>query len=646
MAHRPAESVALSVLELLAAEAPIAQLDTLVEEAFRGCESAQDLESIRRLRQLGLSIHAQSRRRQQREAGLAALVDTARDLAMPYDLDGLLKVITRRARLLLNVDMSYISFPDDEEGYIYVRTSDGHTSMLSVGLRLPDDSGLGSNVLANPGPFWTPDYLADERIEHHPELDEVVRAEGLHAIMGVPLSHRTTPFGVLYVADRNVRYFTIDEIALMTSLGDLGGVAIEKARLLGQSTAAVSALELQSLRTEAGLQQTRRITEVHQELLELALSGGDVHALIREAGRQLGLELRLYATDGTVLSFTGELPELSETTATATAMDTHAARRPVRLPDGLWAAPVTAGASNLGTLVVRPSSDRGEYAEQICRLVAQAVAVPLLLDSSRAATAVGHVRDELLDELLASPQRPPQQLALRSRRLGIDLSTPHVLVIARPECEAQGKAATWANLYAHRMSGLKRVHNGRAVLLLPGTDPGAAARSVLEELAPLLGNPVTVSAAGPVTDPTSVFHGYQEALRCLDAMTSLGAVGKAASARELGFLGVLLADNHDVEGFIDSTIGPVLDYDQQRFTELARTLYAYFETGNSPTYAAQRLHVHTNTVARRLERISELLGPNWQKPDRAFEIQLALKLSRIRRLLLDRAADEAPDNDS
>ncbi|WP_345698339.1 helix-turn-helix domain-containing protein [Kitasatospora terrestris] len=637
---RLADSVAFSVLELLASEAPLARFEELLEEARRTCGSSEEeLESVGRLRELGLSIRSQSKRRQQREAGLSALVDTARDLAMPYDLDSLLKVITRRARLLLGVDMSYISLPDEEQGYVYVRTSDGHTSTLSVGLKLPQGSGLGSDVLANPSPFWTPDYLADQRINHSPVIDEVVRAEGLHAIMAVPLSHRTRPFGVLYIADRSVRYFTSDEIALMTSLGDLAGVAIEKAKLLEEAGATVSRLELDTSRAEAGLQEVRELADAQQVLLDLALSGTDPHALIREAGRLLASGLRIYASDGTVLSSAGELPDLDEPTVVAAAMDAHTVRLPVPLPDNLWAAAVRAGSTHLGTLMLRPSAAHAAHADRVAQLIAQAVAVPLLLDSSRAATALGHVRDELLDELLATPQRPPQQLAMRAQRIGIDLSRPHVLVIARPEGDSQGKAATWASLYAHRMSGLKRVDNGRAVLLLPGTDPGAAARAVSEELTPLLGTPVTVSSAGPASDPVSVFHAHQEALRCLDAMTSLGSTGRAASARELGFIGVLLSDNHDVDGFIDSTIGPVLDYDQQRFTELARTLGAYFETGNSPTYAAQKLHVHTNTVARRLERISELLGPEWQKPERAFEIQLALRLSRVRRQLLDRTGE-------
>jgi DNA-binding PucR family transcriptional regulator len=113
---------------------------------------------------------------------------------------------------------------------------------------------------------------------------------------------------------------------------------------------------------------------------------------------------------------------------------------------------------------------------------------------------------------------------------------------------------------------------------------------------------------------------------------------------ELGFLGVLLSDSPDVEGFINATVGPVLDYDRLRSTELARTLDAYYETGCSPTHSAKSLHVHPNTVARRLERVCELLGPDWQQPERSLDIQLALRLFRMRHLL-GGARPPAPDDD-
>ena len=110
---------------------------------------------------------------------------------------------------------------------------------------------------------------------------------------------------------------------------------------------------------------------------------------------------------------------------------------------------------------------------------------------------------------------------------------------------------------------------------------------VCDELTPILGHPVTVSAAGPISGADDVWRGFLEAQRCLDAMTAFGATGRSASARQLGFLGLLLADNHDVEGFIDSVVGPVVDYDRQRFTDLVRTLETYFNAGASPTGNAQ-----------------------------------------------------------
>lgn len=77
----------------------------------------------------------------------------------------------------------------------------------------------------------------------------------------------------------------------------------------------------------------------------------------------------------------------------------------------------------------------------------------------------------------------------------------------------------------------------------------------------------------------------------------------------------------------------MLDYDDQQYTELIRTMEAYFASANSPSRAAESLHVHPNTVSRRLERITEILGEDWQKPTQALQVQLALQLQRTRQAL-------------
>jgi DNA-binding PucR family transcriptional regulator len=113
-------------------------------------------------------------------------------------------------------------------------------------------------------------------------------------------------------------------------------------------------------------------------------------------------------------------------------------------------------------------------------------------------------------------------------------------------------------------------------------------------------------------------------------LLALGRAGEGASADGLGFLGVLLGDRADLDGFVGRALGPVLEYDARRGTELVRTLDAYFAAGGQLNRAKEALHVHVNTVVQRLERVGSLLGEDWQSPSRALEIQLALRLQRLR----------------
>ena len=79
-----------------------------------------------------------------------------------------------------------------------------------------------------------------------------------------------------------------------------------------------------------------------------------------------------------------------------------------------------------------------------------------------------------------------------------------------------------------------------------------------------------------------------------------------------------------------AVLGPVLDYDSERGTELVHTLEVYFRCGANLSRAKAELHLHVNTVTQRLDRVSSLLG-DWQSPDRVLEVQLALRLFRLLR---------------
>ncbi|MEW2066466.1 helix-turn-helix domain-containing protein [Streptomyces sp. NPDC007346] len=580
-------------------------------------------------RKLGLHIYSQLDRRQQRESSLSALVDIARELSAPCDLKTLLKVTTRRARMLLGADISYITLLTSQKGTARVEASDGHVSSFHVGMLIPHGAG-SSDVLNTSAPFWSADYLGDARFPHHERLDEMVRAEELRGIMAVPLCHGSGPFGVLHVADREPRHFSADEVSLMSSLGDLAGAVIEKAWLMDRTAAEVERLRRRTEEAEAGHRQWQEVGDIHEVLMSQVLSGCDLQSLAEEAADGLGGVLTICAGDGTVLAGTRLDDELLIPRA---MMDAHAAGRAVRVKSSLWAAPVMMGDENLGAVLLRAERPLWESGVRLLGLVAQAIAVLMLRQNSHGIMLESQARDGFLDDLV-NRTRTTRELDRRARKLGVALEESYVVVVASPVGDARRKAMIWASSYAHRNDGLKSEQAGRVVFLLPGTDPAEVAREVHNDLSPLLRHLVTVSAAGPVSGAGPIHRSYLEALRCLEVMSALGLSGRSAAASELGFLGLLVSDDHDVDAFIDSVIGPVARYDDQRLTQLTETLEAFFNASGSPTHAAQTLHVHPNTVARRLERVSELLGEGWQHPDRALEVQLALKLRRMRSALM------------
>ncbi|MFF3430029.1 helix-turn-helix domain-containing protein [Streptomyces sp. NPDC002602] len=621
----------LAVLELLVAEAPQSAYDALLSEAREAGADGDELARLARAVDLSRSVRRSARRREQREAALTALVDTAHDLTSPYDIDGLLRLITRRARQLLGFDMAWLSL-SRSDGSAYVRTSEGETTALNVGLELGTGRGLGSIAQDRRSAVWSADYLNDDAIAHAPGIDAVVRAEGLHAIIAVPLRRGDSTLGALYGADRAVRRFGPDEIGMLLSLADLAAVAIEKARLLEQTRDEVHELEVFGSRTNTALTRVRYLWECHARLAGLVLDGAGLPTLARATADALDGVLQVRDPGGRPLTVTGELPDLDEAAVTKAALQALTDRRPVGLPGDVWLAPVLAGAEDLGVLLLSASAPLAEEDVRLLQLAAQSVASLMLIQRGTAA-AEGPVHEELLADLLERPHSVGLHLPDRTRRLGLDLDRPHVVVVARPEGGELGRAVAWASSYAYRMGGLKGVRRGCIVLVLPGTDASAAAHRASGELSPLLGHAVSTGAAGPAAGPGEVARVYAEAVRCLDALTALDGAGGTASLRELGFLGLLLSADHDVEAFIASTIGPVLEYDTDRLTDLTRTLDAYFASGGSPTHAAEELHVHPNTVSRRLERIAELLGEGWQKPAQALEIQMALRLRKARAVL-------------
>ncbi|WP_198284299.1 helix-turn-helix domain-containing protein [Saccharomonospora xinjiangensis] len=580
--------------------------------------------------QLAMHIRRTLDAHSRRETELTALFATASDLARLRDLDAVLRSIVRRARMLLRADVSYLTLNDhSDDGSTYMRVTDGSASAVFQQVRLGVGEGLGGLVAQTSRPYATRDYPNDERFEHTGSIDNAVNDEGLIAILGVPLSLGDQVIGVLFAAERRPRSFSPDEVALLSSFADHAAIAIDNARLIEESAAALAELGAANETIKAHHESLARAQDAHDRLTELVLGGADVSEVAAAVASMLDGGIVVCDADGTELGRAGagrtrtarvRVPARALSRALAAS---RSAGKAVAEGDA-WVCAVMAGPQLLGSIVLTGRSDLVDADRRLFERAGVVTALLLLLRRS-AAEAEDRVRGELVADLLTAPERDPAALLDRGRRLGVDLDAPHAVLTLHAEGVSRGRLTS----LAARRAVLAGVFAERVVMLAETDRPSALARRTATELSEALGCPVTVGAAGPASGPAALARAHAESVRCLRALLALGRRGHGADPTDLGFVGLVLGDRTDVEAFVRSTLGPVLDYDAARGTELLRTLRAYFAAGGNLTRAKDELHVHVNTVAQRLERIASLLGADWQQPDRSLELQLALRLHTL-----------------
>jgi hypothetical protein len=609
--------------ELLAREAPAVEFETPIDEARAAGASHAALAELEQAKTAALRVRALLARRARREVELSALFETAGDLASLRDLDAALKAIVRRARQLLNADVAYMTLNDPGRGDTYMRVTDGSISRAFQRLRLPLGAGLGGLVAQTGAPYASSGYLHDERFRHTGSIDGGVTEEGLLGILGVPMRLGERVIGVLFAADRAERSFAQEEVALLCSLAAHAAVAIDNARLLQETRVTLEELSAASEAARVHSDAVERAARAHDRMTDLVVRGGGVEDVASVVTDILGGSLVVLDADGRRLAEVGHVDRVDEDLITRSRTLGRTARR-----DDLRVTPIGAGAEVLGTLALHAAGDIGDADERILERAALVMAL-LLLFRRNMTEVEGRVRGELLDDLVAGHVSDPDALDARARRLGVDLGAAHVLVVARHGGRRE-QAAFWASSYSAVEHGLSTAYSGEVVLLLPGGRPEEVAVRVAKDLGAALGVPATAGAAGPVELPGGAEAARHEARRCADALLALGREGDGASAAGLGFVGLLIGEGGDAGAFVERTLGPVIAYDERRGTALTRTMAIYFGTSGSLARTAEKLHIHSNTVTQRLDRIGRLLGADWQRADRALEIQLALHLHRLR----------------
>jgi DNA-binding PucR family transcriptional regulator len=120
---------------------------------------------------------------------------------------------------------------------------------------------------------------------------------------------------------------------------------------------------------------------------------------------------------------------------------------------------------------------------------------------------------------------------------------------------------------------------------------------------------------------------FTDGVHAISLLRTLGHTG-VVSLSELVPYARLFAESAPAEilAYIDTRIGPLVEYDRLNRTSLTFTATAYLDQAQNKQKTATRLQIHVNTLKQRLERIDSLLGSDWTGPRLLLEVHIAMRL--------------------
>ena len=541
-----------------------------------------------------------------RERELSGLYATARELTIVRATDEVLQSIAERAQdLVPSAEACYIAVLE-EDGGVTVRASVGLTSPAFKHIHTRPGTGMAAVILRTGSPLWVRRYADSAMIVHDQGLDAALAEDELVSVLGVPLKIRNNVVGILYASNRFERPPSAEESVLLEAFADHAAIALENARLFGELDAARRA-------AEADAETIRRSAELHDRLTRLVLQGASIDDVTQEISAVFKGSARLLQADAR---------ELEHAVA-----ESRGSGHSVAI-DGGYVTALGVGEPRLGALLLKTETPLS--APGLRNLERSAHILSMLVFRQQAMVeAEERVHGQLFREFAAGGA-PGDHQRLLARAHGIDLGGSFVAVFARRRSGSPFGLARAMSSLARSHGGLGGEHGSGAGAFLPGTDSEELARFAHGRLKRELGGELIVCTAEP-DQPAAPDAQMRRAERSAALLASLGRADAAVSARELGVYSILVnpARRDDLATFLHATIGPLTEHDAAHGTALADTVHAYFREGTNLARAARALYVHSNTVVKRLARVAELLGDDWQSPDRALELHMALQLRSL-----------------
>jgi GAF domain-containing protein len=597
-----------------------------------------------------------ARRHDELQRWLAGIADIGSAVSRQEPLGDLLNRVARTACSLMGYDFCGVFLPDPERSAMVIRGYHGLSPEYVDQVNADHPVLLGAEQdgeAPTSRAFRTGEIVTLQDIGLEPQFGPwggVAQEQGYRALVSVPLRRAGVVVGTLNCYRREPHHFDGAERELVSTLATQVAIALVTAQLRASEQATIG--ELRDLNDSLSAQHalSRKAEEIHAELTATALRGEGIAGVVTALADLVGREVHADDAHGSVLARSGDFAVGSDPAEPAGSPLTDGSLLDTTR-DGVSfvVVGILLDGEVVGRIWVRGSLADFTGLDVRATEHASVVAALELLRERTAAEVEGRLRGSLISDLLSDDALDVPAVVERARRMGHDLTGPHTLsaIAVRDADRTAGLPGTERALATTTrfIAGLDplplaAVHRGLVVILWPADpvrpDGGSESRlQVTGRLVDVLARPRSVAqVTATVSAPGLTLSNLPAAFRMARGALELAASSADTTVLDLADVGIdnLLLQLGDTDGlrqFAHRVLGPVLDYDRERSTDLIATLRVLLDHDMDRRATARVLHVHPNTVLQRMHRVEELTDLKLGRPRDLLEVAASLTVARI-----------------
>lgn len=158
-----------------------------------------------------------------------ATVEVSREISGLRELGVVLQLVAERSRELLRGELAGVALLDEATGTIAWPAMSGARTDTHLHALFPADGGVAGRAITTHRPVVVNDLLLDATLT--PASNPISFAEGIRAILAVPMDISERARGCVMIGYRSPRRFSAQELDVLSSFASQAAIAVENAEL-------------------------------------------------------------------------------------------------------------------------------------------------------------------------------------------------------------------------------------------------------------------------------------------------------------------------------------------------------------------------------------------------------------------------------